>query len=233
MAPPPRFTPRTIPFLRALKRHNDRDWFRERRDEYDTHVRGPMVDVIDRLAEDLRGFAPELVAAPKTSLFRIYRDTRFSEDKSPLKTHAAAVFPHRELGRLEGAVLYLEVAPTRVMFAGGLHAPASPELRLIRAHVARRYRRLRGIIGAAAFGRTFGSLDGRVMQRVPHGYAKDHPAADLLRRREFLASKEYPAAFAADPKFYRELLRVFRQIAPLVSFLNEPLVGRVKDPLRP
>ena len=228
----PRFTPKTISFLRSLKRHNDRDWFRERRAIYDTHVRGPMVEVIERLAEDLRSFAPELVVAPKTSIFRVYRDTRFSEDKSPLKTHAAAVFPHRQLGRLEGAVLYLEVAPTRVMFAGGLHAPGSPALGRIREHVARRYRRLRTILASPGFRRTLGSLNGAVLQRVPHGYSRDHPAADLLRRREFLASKQYPASFAADPRFYRELLRVFRQIAPLVRFLNEPLVTRVKDPLQ-
>ena len=79
--------------------------------------------------------------------------------------------------------------------------------------------------------RAFGELEGAVQHRVPHGFPRDHPAADLLRRREFLASKQYPAAFAADPKFYRELTRVFRLIVPLVRFLNEPLVNRVKDPL--
>ena len=232
MAPTPGFTPKTLPFLRSLKRHNDREWFRARRHVYDEHVRGPMVAVIDRLAEDFRTFAPELVAAPKVSLFRIYRDTRFAADKSPLKTQVAAVFPHRDLGRLEGAVLYLEVGPTRVLFAGGVHAPSGPELRRIRDHVARSYRRLRGIVNAAGFRRTFGALEGQVLQRVPHGFPRDHPAADLLRRREFLAAKQYPAAFAADPKFYRELTRAFRLIVPLVRFLNEPLLNHLKDPLR-
>jgi uncharacterized protein (TIGR02453 family) len=223
MAALPRFTPKTIPFLRSLRRHNDRQWFRDRRDVYDAHVRGPMVAVIEQLAEDFRHFAPELVATSKVSLFRIYRDTRFSEDKSPLKTQVAAIFPHRDLGRLVGAALYLEVAPTHVMFAGGLHAPRSPELQRIRDHIARRYRRFRTIIGSAGFKRTLGPLDGKVLQRVPHAYPRTHPAADLLRRREFLASKKYPANFAADPRFYRELLRVFRQIVPLVRFLNQPL----------
>ena len=232
MATLPSFTPKTIPFLRSLRRHNDREWFRERRDVYDTHVRGPMVSVIEQLSEDFHHFAPELVAVPKISLFRIYRDTRFSDDKSPLKTHVAAVFPHRELGRLEGAALYLEVAPTHVMFAGGLHAPSSPELQRIRNDVAHRYRRLRTIIGSVGFRRTLGPLDGKVLQRVPHGYPRTHPAADLLRRREFLVSKKYSANFAAHPRFYRELLRVFRQIVPLVRFLNQPLINRTKDPLQ-
>jgi len=231
MAPLPRFSPKTISFLRSLRRHNDREWFRERRDVYDAHVRGPMVAVIEQLAKDFHRFAPEFVATSKISLFRIYRDTRFSEDKSPLKTHVAAIFPHRDLGRLEGAALYLEVAPTHVMFAGGLHAPSSPELQLIRDELALRYRRFSAITGSVGFRRTLGTLNGKVLQRVPHGYPRDHPAADLLRRREFLVSKKYPANFAAEPRFYRELLRVFRQIVPLVRFLNQPLINRAKDPL--
>ena len=227
----PSFTPKTIPFLRSLRRHNDRQWFRERRDVYDAHVRGPMVAVIEQLAKDFHHFAPELVATSKISLFRIYRDTRFSEDKSPLKTQVAAIFPHRDLGRLEGAALYLEVAPTHVLFAGGLHAPSSPELQRIRDELAHRYRRFRTIIGSEGFRRTLGPLDGKVLQRVPHGYPRTHPAADLLRRREFLASRKSSANFAAEPRFYRELLRVFRQIMPLVRFLNQPLINRTKDPL--
>ena len=229
--PLPHFTPQSLSFLRALARHNDREWFKTRRNVYEAHVHGPMVAVIDRLAEDFQRFAPELVASPKVSLFRIYRDTRFSEDKSPLKTHIAAVFPRHDLGRLEGGCLYLEIARRRVLIAGGLHAPDTPQLQRVREHVARDYRRLNRIVGSAAFRRTLGALEGEMLQRVPRGFPRDHPAADHLRRREFLAWREYPAAFAAEPTFYRELVRVFRQIVPLVRFLNEPLVNRMKDPL--
>jgi len=78
------FTRKTVAFLRALKRNNNREWFRERKDDYEQHVRGPMIDVLARLSTDFRAFAPELIADPKVSLFRIYRDTRFSSDKTPL-----------------------------------------------------------------------------------------------------------------------------------------------------
>jgi len=77
--PSPRFTPNTLRFLRALKRNNNRDWFKARKDEYEKSVRGPMVEVIERLAADFRRFAPELVVSPQKSLYRIYRDTRFSD----------------------------------------------------------------------------------------------------------------------------------------------------------
>ena len=89
----PRFTDDTLRFLRSLRRHNDREWFRSHRQEYDAHVRNPMVDVIERLATDLPTFAPQLVAAPKVSMYRIYRDTRFSADKSPSRHTCPPCFP--------------------------------------------------------------------------------------------------------------------------------------------
>ena len=80
------FSPKALSFLRALKRNNDREWFRARKDQYELLLRAPMIGLIERLARDFRTFAPDLVANPKTSLYRIYRDTRFSENKTPLKT---------------------------------------------------------------------------------------------------------------------------------------------------
>jgi len=88
-----RFSPQALSFLRALKRNNKRDWFKARKDRYETLLRAPLIEIIERLALDFRGFAPELVASPKVSLYRIYNDTRFAPDKPPLKTHVAAVFP--------------------------------------------------------------------------------------------------------------------------------------------
>ena len=97
------FTRKTLSFLRSLTRHNDREWFRSRKDQYETHVRGPMVQLLAQLADDFRTFAPELVSDPRVSLYRIYRDTRFSGDKRPLKTHIAAHFPARGFARNEDA----------------------------------------------------------------------------------------------------------------------------------
>lgn len=224
------FTRKTIAFLRALKRNNDREWFRARKDEYEAHVRGPMVAVLARLAEDLRAFAPELVADPKVSLYRIYRDTRFSEDKTPLKTHAAAHLPHRTL-RKHGAGLYFEVAPGWVWIGGGIYMPETRELAAIRAHVDAHHRALRTIVEAKAFLAAAGALHGAQLTRVPRGYAKDHPAAHYLRFRQFLAGREYPPEFAYDARFYAELVGVFRHVAPLVRFLNAPLLAGPVDPL--
>jgi uncharacterized protein (TIGR02453 family) len=218
------FTRKTLAFLRALKRHNDREWFRRRKGEYERHVRGPMVALLARLAEDLRAFAPELISDPRVSLFRIYRDTRFSADKRPLKTHIAAHFPARGFARNEGAGLYLEIAPAWVWIGGGLYMPSSADLRAIREHVAAHYGRLHRIVTSPAFRRAVGVLEGERLSRVPPGYPKDHPAAEYLRFKQFLAGCEFEAEFAIDRRFYREVLTIFRAVAPLVRFLNGPLL---------
>jgi uncharacterized protein (TIGR02453 family) len=220
----PRFTPKTLSFLRALKRNNDRDWFRERKGDYDTHVKAPMVAVIDQLARDFQKFAPELVATPKC-IYRIYRDTRFSDDKRPLKTQIAASFRWRGLDRHQGAGLYIEVAPEWVWVGGGMYAPETAQLAAVRQHIAEHYRQLEAIVESPGFRRAVGALEGEKLQRVPRGYDKTHPAADYLRHRQFLAGKEYPATFACSPKFYSGVLGVYRQVAPLVRFLNEPLIN--------
>jgi uncharacterized protein (TIGR02453 family) len=222
----PRFTADTLKFLRALKRNNRREWFQPRKEQYAAHVRAPMVKIIERLAGDIREFAPEIVVDVKTSIYRIYRDTRFSEDKTPYKTHVAASFPWRGLEKHEGAGLYFHVGPGEVWIGGGMYAPPTPLLHAVREHIASNARRLRTIIESSAFRRTVGELEGERLQRVPRGFPRDHEAAELLKYRQFLAGCDLPPDFAADPRFYGTLLRTFRVVAPLVRFLNEPLSGR-------
>jgi uncharacterized protein (TIGR02453 family) len=220
----PRFTSDTLKFLRALNRHNDREWFRARRDEYERQVRAPMVAVIEQLARDFRRFAPEMEASPKTSLYRIYRDTRFSEDKSPLKTHIAASFSWRGLPRGESAGLYVEVHPQWVWMGGGFYAPETAHLVRIREHIAETYPEIHRIARAAAFRRAVSALDGERLARVPRGFARDHPAAEYLQFRTFLAGREFEPALATSARFYPTLVGTFRAVMPLVRFLNEALV---------
>ena len=219
----PSFTKDTLSFLRALKRNNDREWFRSRKDEYDRVVRTPMIAVIEQLARDLRRVAPELVASPKASLYRIYRDTRFSEDKTPLKTNAAAVFPWKGLARHEGAGLYFEIAPGWVWIGGGMYAPASPQLVKVREHIVRSWPELKKITRGKAFVSRVGEIHGDRLTRPPRGFPADHPAIEFLKHRQFLASREFPPELATSAEFYPTLLATFTAIVPLVRFLNAPL----------
>jgi uncharacterized protein (TIGR02453 family) len=166
----PGFSDKTITFLRALKRNNRREWFNAHKDQYEQHVRQPMAAMVERLAEDFRGFAPELVASPRLSMYRIYRDTRFSENKTPYKTHVAAVFPTRGLLKHEGAGLYFHLSPEEVWIGGGMYAPQPSALAAVREHIATNHRRLRTIVESPGFKRRLGVLEGERLQRVPRGF---------------------------------------------------------------
>jgi len=221
----PRFTNDTLKFLRALKRNNDREWFKARKDEYERHVRAPMIAVIERLAIDFKRVAPDLVASPKASLYRIYRDTRFSADKTPLKTHAAAVFPCRGLPRHEGAGLYFEIAPGWVWVGGGMYAPMPPQLVRVREHIAGTWPEIQRITQRKSF-LTVTTLDGEKLARIPRGFPADHPSGEYLKHRQFLAGREFPVNLAVEDEFYSTLLATFKAIVPLVAFLNRPLTDR-------
>ncbi len=218
------FSSKTLSFLRSLKRNNRREWFHERRGQYEVRCRQPMIDIVERLADDFRSFAPEMLADPKVCLLRQFRDTRFSEDKTPLKSHLGATFPNRSLGRMNGAGFYFEIAPGWVWIGGGLWRPDTSQLQLVREHIVGNLPRLEKIVSASSFKR-LGGLHGDRLTRVPRGYAKDHPAAHYLQYRQFMAFREDPPAFATRTDFYQQLKQTLETITPLVRFLNEPLVA--------
>jgi len=221
----PKFSDKTIKFLRALKRNNRREWFNAHKDEYEQHVRQPMAAMVERLAEDFRGFAPELVASPRLSMYRIYRDTRFSDNKTPYKTHIAAVFPTRGLLKHEGAGLYFHISPDEVWIGGGMYAPQPAQLYAVREHIAGNFAELRAIVESPGFRRHVGQLEGEKLTRVPRGFARDHAAAEYLKHRHFIAGAGFPPSLAAGPKLHGTLLKVFRHVIPLSRFLNTPLLA--------
>jgi uncharacterized protein (TIGR02453 family) len=218
------FTPKTLSFLRSLKRNNKREWFHERREQYDQHCRGPMLEVVQRLGHDLQRVAPEMVFDPKVNLLRPFRDTRFSEDKTPLKTHVGATFPNRVLGRMNGAWFYFEVAGGWVWIGGGMWRPDTSQLQLVREHIVENLDEFEAIINEPRLKR-LGGLQGDRLTRVPRGFAKDHPAAAYLQHRQFMAFREEAPEFATSKQFYSQLRSTFETIAPLVRFLNEPLIA--------
>ena len=220
----PEFPKAGLRFLGSLKRNNRREWFLEHKDAYEECVRKPMIDIIDALALEFSTFAPEIVATPKASLYRIYRDTRFSKDKTPYKTHVAASFPIKGVERHEGAGFYLHITPKEFLIGGGLYSPQPEDLAAVRDHIALPYPRLDSIVQARGFRRMFGGLSGEQLVRVPRGFPADHAAADHLRRKQFLASLLMPSEIVTTPKFSGIVIETFRMLHPLLRFLNEPIL---------
>ena len=214
-----------LQFLRLLKRNNNREWFQQHKGIYESHVKAPIYNLIETLGRDFQTFAPEFVASPKVSAYRIHRDTRFAKDKSPYKTHVAAVFPHAGLGKHEGAALYLHIAPSELFVGGGLYMPLPEDLQVLRNHIAENPKGLQRIVQAPAFRRMFGSIEGDRLTRVPRGFPADHPAAEYLRYKQFLASRSLEAEIVTSPRFYKVVVETFRGMLPFIRFLNEPIVA--------
>ena len=220
-----------LQFLRSLKRNNNREWFQKHKSIYETQVKQPMESLIEFMATEFQRFAPEMVASPKASAYRIHRDTRFSKDKSPYKTHVAAVFPRSGLGKHEGAGYYLHVAPTELLIGGGLYMPLPEDLNAIRSHIAENAEAFIGIVEGRPFRRLFGTIGGEQLSRVPRGFPPDHAAAKYLRYKQFLASRTFEPDVATTDGFYKLVVETFRGMLPFIRFLNDPLLRarRIRD----
>ena len=225
----PGFPPEALKFFRALKRNNDREWFGRNKHVYEENVRQPMVELVLAVGRELQRFAPEMQTDPARSIYRIYRDTRFSPDKTPYKTHIAATFKPRGMPKHNCAGLYFHVAPEGVEIAGGVYMSEPEALLAIRRHIGEHHRQFRSIIEGRAFRRLFGQMWGEQLKRVPKGFAADHPAADLLRYKQFLADVSKPAQLAESAELLPTIVELFRGMMPLVRFLNEPLQALPRD----
>ena len=185
-----------------------------------------MIAVVERLAQDFRTVAPELIASPKQSLFRVYRDTRFSDNKKPLKTHAARDLPHAAAAEAAGrGTVFRDRAGAGSGLAAGCGGPSRPSWSGSASTSPTPGPRCATSRESAAFRRRFEELSGDTMTRVPRGYRADHPAAHYLKYRQFYGGAEFPASLAHSREFYPTLLATFKALMPLVRFLNEPLVG--------
>ena len=224
----PGFSAEALRFFRQLKRNNNREWFLAHKEIYEKEVKAPMVELVLALGVELQRFAPEMVTDPKRAIYRIYRDIRFSHDKTPYKTHIAAVFAPRGIPKHAGGGFYFHISPQGLLIAGGAYMPRPKELLAMRNHIALHGARLRKIIEDLQFKKHFGLLDGEKLSRVPKGFPADHPAADLLRYKQFLVSVTEPPELALRPELLPRLTQHFHAMAPLVQFLNSPL----KQPLK-
>jgi uncharacterized protein (TIGR02453 family) len=217
------FPPETLRFLRQLRHNNNREWFLAHKDIYEQKVKGPMTELVFNLGLALHQFAPELIVDPKRAMYRIYRDIRFSADKSPYKTQIAAIFVPRGIPKNIGAALYFHIEPAELVIAGGAYMPDPPTLRILRQHIAAHWEAYAAITNQRGFKKMFGDVQGELLVRPPSGFSADHPAIDVLRMKQFYVVQTEPAELAEEPKLVPRLLKLFSAMMPFVRFLNAPL----------
>ena len=213
-----------IDFMKRLKRNNTRAWFEKHKEEYETFVKLPMQSLIVALQPHFEKFAPEFEVNPKKSIFRIYRDVRFSKDKTPYKTHVAAhfVLSGKPKG-VEGSGFYLHIEPGEVFLGGGIYMPDSDQLKKIRRAIADRPEQFLSIMKQGNFKKTFGTLQGEKLQRVPQGYDPGHSMAEWLKHKQFFLWVEWPETKCLKEKFVDEVAALFKAATPMVRFLNEAM----------
>lgn len=213
-------------FFRELKANNDRAWFEANKPRFREDVQGPMSDFIAAMAPHLSKLSKNFVADPRPnggSMFRIYRDVRFSKDKRPYKEHAACQFRHR-LGRdVHAPGFYVHLAPDEVFFGGGLWMPDPDALAKIRQRIAERPAEWKKVVADKRFVQTFGSIEGEQLSRPPKGFDPAHPFIADIRRKSFVAGVDSSAKAAQSAAFVEEVAQTFRALSPLIRFLCSAL----------
>lgn len=230
----PYFSPEGLRFLRGLARNNNRDWFNERKPVYEAEIKLPMLAVIEAVTGAMMDFAPAHVRAPESIMMRIYRDTRFSKEKLPYKTHVAGWWVHDGLLKTSGAGFYLHISGKQVEIAAGAFMPDTEQLLAIRRFLMEHHEEYRKTAQARSLRRLFKDEEtGESLSRSPKGFPAEHPAASLFRQRRWGFSVSLAAELATTPAFAKTVAEYFRAAAPLVELLNRPLMKAVERPRRP
>lgn len=224
----PGFSPNALSFLRNLKRNNRRDWFQPRKHLYETLIKAPMLELIGQLNTQFELFAPAYITPPERALYRIYRDTRFSPDKTPYKTHISAIFPRHNAVKREGAVFYFHFSEKDVLAFGGVYSPEREELLAYRGLLAEHHQELEEILRDRKLRHVVGALQGEQVSRVPKGFAPDHPAESLLRHRQWYLESMLDIKLLTTRRLVPELSRCFAAMMPFVEFMNRAFTRKQK-----
>ncbi len=215
------FSPAALKFLKALKKNNNREWFQARKETFDTELKAPLEQLVNAVNERLLSFAPDYLTEPKQAIFRIYRDTRFSNDKTPYKTHIAAWFKRRGITDKSAGGFYFHISAEEVVVAGGVYMPPKEQLAAVRHHLVEHHERFRQLAASKKL-KTLTEFEGETLLRDPKGFPKDHPASDLIRRKQWGWHSKLPAETALRPDLLKEITARLEALAPGVEFLNEP-----------
>jgi uncharacterized protein (TIGR02453 family) len=220
------FTHHLFDFLAELEKNNTRDWFNTNKYRYIEYVREPMLDFIEALGKPLLEISECFVADPRRSggsMFRIYRDTRFSKDKTPYKTHVSMQLRH-EAGRDAHAPgFYLQLKPGGCTLGGGIYRGDNAALNMIRERIVAKTEQWGSLQSDSIFAQSFGHIYGEGLKRVPRGFDKQHPCAEDLKRKTFFVRYEFDDELALSNEFISETTRLFSAASPFMHFITSAI----------
>ena len=214
----------TLKFLKDLKKHNNKPWFEKNKSNY----LGAKEDIEHFIEQVIRGFGKidtEIATLqPKDCTYRIYRDVRFSKDKTPYKTNMGA-YLNKGGKKMPTAGYYMHIESGRSMAGGGLWMPQAPELNKVRQEIDYNFAEWTGILGNKAFKKSFpdGLEQEDILSRPPKGYTDDNPAIEYLKLKSFIVTRTFTDAEVQHTSFLKELIKTFESMKDFVYFLNRSL----------
>jgi len=210
----------TFSFLKSLAKHNDRTWFADHKNQYEESHQN-MIDFAETLLNEMRTHDDIETVSGKKSLFRIYRDVRFSKDKSPYKTNRSGSFK-RATRELRGGY-YFHIEPGNTFIIGGFFGPNAADLKHIRNHISQDDSLLRQALENKLTKSYFGELEGEQVKTAPKGFAKDHPSIDLLRYKQFMLKHKFTDQEVLQKDFAKKMSNGFQHLRPFFDVMSEIL----------
>ena len=213
-----------LDFLKLIKKNNNRDWFNANKDRY-LKERNEIELFADALLHEMNRHDVIETPSGKKSLHRIYRDTRFSKEKTPYKTNWSGSFSRE--GKLRRGGYYFHIEPGNSIIAGGFWAPEPHDLKRIRDEFAHDAKPIRKILNSKSFIKTFGELDGEKIKTTPKGFDANNPAIDLLRYKQYLLYKNFTDKEVLSPAFLKQAENTFKNMRPFFDYMSEVLTTDV------
>jgi uncharacterized protein (TIGR02453 family) len=215
------FSDKAFTFFRDLAANNQRDWFNANKQRYIDEVRDPFLAFITEVDQRIKVISPYYGGNPKAnggSLFRIYRDTRFSKDKTPYKTWAGARFTHSDRGRHGAPVFYLHLQPGQVFIGAGIWHPEARQLNTLRTFLQNNPSTWLEVTRNPAMRRHF-KLGGSSLKRSPRGFDPDHPLAEDIKRKDFVISTRITDKQVLSPRFMTTFINRCELASPFIDYL--------------
>jgi uncharacterized protein (TIGR02453 family) len=210
----------SIDFIKLVVKNNDRDWFNAHKDKY-LQAHENIIAFADALLIEMNKHDKIETPSGKKALYRIYRDIRFSKDKTPYSDHWSGSFK-RATKKLRGGY-YFHIAPGNSYIVGGFWGPEPADMQRIRQDIDMCYKEWKKMFADKTLVKTFGKMRGEQISSSPRGYSKDHPAIDLLRYKQFLFKKEFTDKEVCSPDFVNKVNDGYKKMRPFLNFMSEVL----------
>jgi len=211
-----------IEFLTILRENNNRDWFNENKHLF-LGIRDQFLEMVAAILKGLEEIDSSIRGQEsKDTIYRIYRDVRFSKNKLPYKSHFGAFFAPGGR-RSTKAGYYIRIEPGNCIVGGGLHCPKGEELKEVRFEIYNHADEFEDIINAKAFKKVFGTLRGDKLKRPPKGFPKEFPQIEWLKHKDFITVNQFPDEIVMSDSFVPYVLDVFRKMKPLNDFINRAI----------